>query len=116
MLGLMSTPADRIRDLIAESGMAQGDFAAAVGLDPSKMSKSLTGTRRFSSLDLARIAEHSKVTIDWLLTGEEPVLATAARAAVGSSAELALREAETLGELRETASRLGWPQPWRPVP
>ncbi|MDN5789408.1 MAG: XRE family transcriptional regulator [Micrococcales bacterium] len=111
----MTTSTDRIRDLIADSGLAQGDFAIAVGLDPSKMSKSLAGTRRFSSLDLARIAEHAKVTVDWLMTGEETPLALAARAAAGSSSELAIAEAERLCELRATASRLGWPQPFRPV-
>lgn len=112
----MNTPSDRIRDLIAGSGLAQGDFATEVGLDPSKMSKSLAGTRRFSSLDLARIAEHAKVTVDWLMTGEETPLALAARAAAGSSSEMAVAEAERLSELRSTASRLGWPQPFRPVP
>lgn len=112
----MNSPSDRIRDLIAGSGLAQGDFATAVGLDPSKMSKSLAGTRRFSSLDLARIAEHAKVTVDWLMTGEETPLALAARAAAGSSSEMAVAEAERLCELRSTASRLGWPQPFQPVP
>jgi Zn-dependent peptidase ImmA (M78 family) len=79
------------------------------------MSKSLTGARRFSSLDLARIAERSGVTVDWLLSGEEPPLATAARAASGSSAQRAVEEAGRLLELRGSASRLGYPQPWRPV-
>lgn len=111
----MTTSAERVRDLIADSGVSQGEFAAEVGLDPSKMSKSLTGARRFSSLDLARIAERSGVTVDWLLSGEEPPLATAARAASGSSAQRAVEEAGRLLELRGSASRLGYPQPWRPV-
>ncbi|MEP7161506.1 MAG: XRE family transcriptional regulator [Dermatophilaceae bacterium] len=112
----MDTPAGRIRDLIAESGLSQGSFATEVGLDPSKMSKSLAGTRRFSSLDLARIAERAKVTVDWLMTGEETPLTMAARAAAGSSSQRAIAEAERLCELRATAARLGWEQPWRPVP
>ena len=96
MVGLMDTAADRIRELIAGSGLGQGGFAAEVGLDPSKMSKSLAGTRRFSSLDLARIAAHARVTVDWLMTGEETPLATAARAAAGSSSETAITEAARL--------------------
>lgn len=113
---LMSTPEDRVRQVIADSGVSQGDFAAEVGLDPSKMSKSLSGARRFSSLDLARIAEIGHVSVDWLLSGEEPVLATAARAAAGSSAETAVAEATRLVELRASAARLGYPQPWQPLP
>jgi len=116
MLAVMNMPADRVRDLIAQSGHGQGHFAIEVGLDPSKMSKSLAGTRRFSSLDLARIADHAKVTVDWLMSGEETPLSTAARAAAGGSTETAITEAERLCELRATAARLGWPQPWRPVP
>ena len=112
----MTTPADRVRDLVASSGVSQGDYAQSVGLDPTKLSKSLSGARRFSSLDLARIAERSHVTVDWLLTGDQPVMATAARAAKGSATEVAVAEAERLVELRESAARLGYPQPYRPLP
>lgn len=112
----MTTPADRIRDLVSSSGVSQGDYAQSVGLDPTKLSKSLSGARRFSSLDLARIAERSHVTVDWLLTGDQPVMATAARAAKGSATEVAVAEAERLVELRESAARLGYPQPYRPLP
>ena len=112
----MTTPADRVRDLVASSGVSQGDYAQSVGLDPTKLSKSLSGARRFSSLDLARIAERSDVTVDWLLTGDQPVMATAARAAKGSATEVAVAEAERLVELRESAARLGYPQPYRPLP
>lgn len=112
----MQAPAERVRQLIEQSGQSQGDFATAVGLDPSKMSKSLAGARRLSSLDLARIAEHAGVSVDWLLTGQEAPLATAARAASGSPAAAATTAARTLVELRSSAARLGYPQPWRPVP
>lgn len=112
----MTPISERVRDLIADSGMSQGDFAADVGLDASKMSKSLTGARRFSSLDLARIAERCQVSVDWLLTGEETALSTAARAAAGSSSERAVAEASRLTDLRASAARLGYAQPWAPVP
>ncbi|WP_295697244.1 XRE family transcriptional regulator [Lapillicoccus sp.] len=111
----MSTPVDRVRLVIAQSGQSQGEFAVGVGLDATKMSKSLAGSRRFSSLDLARIAEHAGVTVDWLLTGEETAVALAARAAVGSSAQVAIAEAGRLIGLRESAARLGYPQPWQPI-
>ena len=81
----MPTTPDRVRDLIQASGLSQGDFALRVGLNDSKLSKSLSGARRFSSLDLARIAEICEVTVDWLITGDEPPLALAARTTGGSA-------------------------------
>jgi AcrR family transcriptional regulator len=44
-------------------------FAARIGLDPTKLSKSLRGIRRFRHEELARIAESFAVSIDWLLRG-----------------------------------------------
>lgn len=111
-LGLVSETTRRVRDLIADLGTSQADFAEAVGLDPSKMSKSLSGARRFSSLDLARIAEYANVTVDWLLTGEEPPFALAARAHAGSSSGTAIAVARRKAELRESAARLGHTQAW----
>jgi hypothetical protein len=47
----------RVLSLIEDSGLSRRAFAGEIGLDDSKLSKSLSGTRRFSSLDLARIAD-----------------------------------------------------------
>ncbi|MFP5346066.1 MAG: helix-turn-helix domain-containing protein [Actinomycetes bacterium] len=110
---MASTP-DRVRDLIQQSRLSQRAFAERVRLDESKLSKSLSGKRRFSSLDLARIAEASGVTVDWLLTGDEPQLAMAARSS-GGSAERAVREARRLTALRSDMAFLGFGQQWRPV-
>jgi Zn-dependent peptidase ImmA (M78 family)/transcriptional regulator with XRE-family HTH domain len=110
---LMPTIADRVRDLVRTSGLTQRDFAQRIGLDDSKLSKSLSGNRRFSSLDLARIAELCSVSVDWLLTGDEPPLALAART-TGGSAGTAIREARRLGTLRADLAELGFPQPWQP--
>lgn len=107
----MDNPIARVRRVIEATGLTQGEFAQKVGLDAPKLSKSLSGTRRFSSLDYARIAEIGNVTVDYLLTGEETQFAVAARAAAGAGREVALEEAERLTELRATATRLGHPQP-----
>ena len=48
---------DRVLSLIEASGLSRRAFAQDIGLDDSKLSKSLSGARRFSSLDLARIAD-----------------------------------------------------------
>lgn len=104
---------ERVRSLIADAGASQGEFARAIGLDAPKLSKSLGGTRRFSSLDLAKIADACDVSVDWLLTGEQKAFALAARSTRGSARE-AVEAAEDLADLRESATRLGYPQPWGP--
>lgn len=109
---MLSTP-DRVRDLIRESGLTQHEFAQRIGLDDSKLSKALGGSRRFSSLDLARIAELCTVTVDWLITGDQPPLALAART-TGGSAATAVQEARRLATMRSDLSDLGFPQPWHP--
>jgi Zn-dependent peptidase ImmA (M78 family) len=108
----MPTTAGRVRDLIQASGLNQRDFAQRIGLDESKLSKSLGGTRRLSSLDLARIAELCDVTVDWLITGEEPPLALAART-TGGRAGTAVKAAKRYSTLRSDITALGYPQPWR---
>jgi Zn-dependent peptidase ImmA (M78 family) len=109
----MPGTADRVRHLLRESGLTQHDFATRIGLDDSKLSKALGGGRRFSSLDLARIADLCRVTVDWLITGDEPPLALAARSS-GGSAGNAIREARRLSTMRSDIADLGFPQPWHP--
>lgn len=104
----------RVLSLIEASGLSRGDFARRIGLDDSKLSKSLGGTRRFSSLDLARIAEQYDVTVDWLITGEEAALAMAARATTGE-ARTAVEAARRYSTMRGDLASLGYPQAWRPV-
>jgi len=106
---------DRVLSLIEASGLSRGDFARRIGLDDSKLSKSLSGARRFSSLDLARIADECGVTVDWLVTGEEAALAMAARTTTGE-ARTAVEAAKWYSTMRGDLAWLGYPQPWRPVP
>ncbi|MHA5049918.1 helix-turn-helix domain-containing protein [Streptomyces sp. SD15] len=66
--------------------MSQAAFAEKVGLTPDKLSKSLAGVRRFTSLDLALIAEAGGRTVDWLLTGRDPLRPSfAARTTAGAA-------------------------------
>jgi hypothetical protein len=62
----------RVRTVISATGLSHAAFAARAGITPDKLSKSLNGVRRFSSLDLALIAEAGEVSVDWLLTGRQP--------------------------------------------
>jgi Zn-dependent peptidase ImmA (M78 family) len=85
-------------------------FAGEVHLDPDKLSKSLTGVRRFTSYELAVIAERGQTTVDWLLTGVEPEWrAVAARAqvrAVDSGLDSALRRADEIADVNGILQRL----------
>jgi Zn-dependent peptidase ImmA (M78 family)/transcriptional regulator with XRE-family HTH domain len=104
----------RVLSLIEASGQSRRVFAQDIGLDDSKLSKSLSGARRFSSLDLARIAQQFNVTVDWLVTGEEPEVAVAARTTSGD-ARTALEAAKRYGTMREDLAAFGWEQPWQPL-
>ncbi|MCR6482392.1 TetR family transcriptional regulator C-terminal domain-containing protein [Amycolatopsis sp. OK19-0408] len=69
---------DRIRGLVKAMPGAQREFAAAIGLDETKLSKALTGTRRFSPHELVRVAEHCGVTVNWLLNGSDDAVTVTA--------------------------------------
>jgi AcrR family transcriptional regulator len=60
---------ERVRHLFTHLACTQGDFAGRIGLDASKLSRSLNGARRFTLAELARIAEVGGVSTDWLLNG-----------------------------------------------
>src|SRR5262245_12389669 len=115
--------AERVRALIQESGLTQAAFAVKAGLDAPKLSKSLSGVRRFTSLDLAKIAEVGGTTVDWLLGVEKPTPALAARSEQrrGPAVEQAVERATTLAQARAGLIHFGNKrelpfQPGRPAP
>ncbi|MBP8537849.1 helix-turn-helix transcriptional regulator, partial [Streptomyces sp. MK37H] len=58
--------AERVRQVIGEAGCTQREFARRVVMDPSKLSRSLSGSRRFTVAELARIADAGNVDAGWL--------------------------------------------------
>jgi AcrR family transcriptional regulator len=74
----------RVRELIRSMPGAQREFAAAIGLDETKLSKALTGTRRFSPHELVRVAECCGVTVNWLINGSDDALTVTAIPAPGA--------------------------------
>ncbi|MGW7065455.1 TetR family transcriptional regulator C-terminal domain-containing protein [Streptomyces sp. NPDC054855] len=64
--------ADRVRKVIADAGATQREFARRIVMDPSKLSRSLGGTRRFTAAELARIADTGGVDAGWLLGTQLP--------------------------------------------
>lgn len=53
------------------SGCSQREFSRRIALEPTKLSKSLNGQRRFTAHELARVAEVGGVGLDWLLHGDD---------------------------------------------
>ncbi|WCC79590.1 helix-turn-helix domain-containing protein [Cutibacterium equinum] len=75
----MSEISERARQAVDQDGRSQIEVANAIGLSPSKFSKSLSGHRQFSALEVADLAETLGVSMNWLVTGEEDAPAIAAR-------------------------------------
>ncbi|MGJ7908530.1 TetR family transcriptional regulator C-terminal domain-containing protein [Actinopolyspora sp. H202] len=69
---------DRVRKVLRDNPLSQRAFAERIGLDATKLSKSLSGTRRFTPSELTRIAETGNVTVNWLINGSDEVETVAA--------------------------------------
>jgi len=61
----------RFRVALRDSGMAQREVSRAIALDETKLSKSLSGARRFRPDELFAFATVTGVTVSWLLTGTD---------------------------------------------
>lgn len=61
----------RVRQCITRSGLTQRAFAEQMGLDPPKLSKSLSGTRRFTTDELIRLSHVTGVSVNWLISGQD---------------------------------------------
>ena len=113
----MDMLANRIREAMRASGTSQRALAAAIGLDPPTLSKSLSGKRGFKPLELALISEELGIPVQHLLADHaedaEPV-SVLARVQPNSSpvAENALARVRQVLELNELLSDLGF----KPLP
>jgi len=95
----------RVNEVIERTGLSKKEFAQSIGIDGPKLAKSLANKRRFTSLELALIAEQGATTVDWLLTGDatrELVLAhRAAEHAIEASDQIGRQTIEMLVEKLE---------------
>ena len=70
-MSTMSEIADRIRSLVrSEQGLTQKSLALAVGMKPDALSRALSGERGLSIDELFAIANHFKVSVHELATGQ----------------------------------------------
>jgi len=84
----------RVRAAIRASGLAQRDVARHIGLDETKLSKALRGTRRFRPDELTQLASAAGVTVNWLLSGTDDA---ASMSAVPAATILPTRHSEDTG-------------------
>ena len=97
----------RVRRCIADSGLAQREFARRIELEETKLSKALRGTRRFGPSELVRIATVGGVTVNWLVSGSDSARGPAA---VPAAASLPRRVRETPEQVRRRQAivEVGW--------
>ncbi|MBD8019854.1 TetR/AcrR family transcriptional regulator [Brevibacterium gallinarum] len=84
--------AARVARALRDSEFSQVEAARHIGLDKTKLSKSLSGARRFRIEELSAIAELTGVSLDWLSRG---VTATAPASDAPASDALAAPQAST---------------------
>ncbi|MFI2236091.1 TetR family transcriptional regulator C-terminal domain-containing protein [Streptomyces chrestomyceticus] len=58
---------DRVRQVVDSLGCSRREFARRIVMDPSKLSRSLGGTRRFTLAEIVRVADIGGVDVAWLL-------------------------------------------------
>ncbi|MFD6998808.1 helix-turn-helix domain-containing protein [Streptomyces mirabilis] len=109
---------NRVRSLMQDAGMTQTQLAEAIGITRTKLSLSLSGDRRFSTFELAAIAEKFHTTVDFLVSGKSPLRAAlAARDDSDKSPgwEVAVKRAESLDETEAALNDLGIPPALSPL-
>ncbi|WP_315583590.1 helix-turn-helix transcriptional regulator [Actinomyces viscosus] len=60
----------RVKEVLGSRGLSQAELARSLDLSESALSKSINGTRAFSAVELAEVADRLDVSMHWLVTGE----------------------------------------------
>lgn len=94
-------PNTAARDAMTAAGLRHADVATHLGIDASKLSKSLSGVRRFGADELERLAEITGVAVDSLRPLSTPATGHAPSAARPREAEWAAR--------RRAIASAAWP-------
>jgi Zn-dependent peptidase ImmA (M78 family)/transcriptional regulator with XRE-family HTH domain len=110
----VDTLAERILTVIDNSDMTRAELAEHIGIDPTALSKALSGKRNFKTIEVALIAEALKVPVQSLLADDDEVIQAASLAArvqphASPAVEQALARAEEMIELDKLLAELGIP-------
>ncbi len=112
------TLAERVRIAMVKAHLSQQDLARILGVDPSAISRALSGKRNFKSLELALIAEALGTSVESLVRDGEPIGPAALAARVQPNAspvfEAALARVQAILDLDRLLNDLGY-QPGAPA-
>src|SRR5262249_11310112 len=97
----------RVRRAVQESGLTQQAFANAIDMDPTALSKVLSGRRRPSTLELALIAEVTGVSVTEVLAGAERGNARISARVQPDASPAVDRALSRVGDLLEIEALLG---------
>lgn len=106
-----ATMLDRIRTAVTTAGFTQAELSERLGITADKVSKSLAGVRKFTSTELATLAEVCRVTVEWIVLGDETARPKMAARVTQSAldAEASWVElADDLADAAATLKRLGY--------
>ncbi len=92
---------ERVRDILRRHPRSQRAFAELIGLEATKLSKSLAGTRRFTPAELTRIAEAGNVTVNWLINGSDEADTVAAAPRRSARTEVELTHSQDAGRYQQ---------------
>ncbi|MGH3435786.1 MAG: TetR family transcriptional regulator C-terminal domain-containing protein [Sciscionella sp.] len=98
---------ERVRELIRAMPEAQREFASAIGLDETKLSKAVAGKRRFSPHELVRVAGHCGVTVNWLLNGSDEA-STVSAVPMSTTRSMASRQGKPSAPARQRILETAW--------
>lgn len=92
---------ERVRSVLREHPDSQRELARRIGIDATKLSKSLSGTRRFTPAELTRVAELGNVTVNWLINGSDEAETVAAAPQRTARTTVDLPEAAEAGRYQQ---------------
>lgn len=75
--------AERVREAIHNTTLPQREISRRTGIDESKLSKSLRGTRKITGEEIVLLATATGVSTNWLITGDDATPAPTATPSPG---------------------------------
>lgn len=94
--------------VLQRTGTTEAALAELIGVDPAKISASLAGDRRFSTYELAAIAEHGGTTVEWLCGDEDGAWGSADDEPAEPNPRIQAAAAEMRAERTPTPERDGY--------
>ncbi|MGO1409794.1 MAG: helix-turn-helix domain-containing protein [Microbacteriaceae bacterium] len=99
----------RVRERLSrrQPKVSDGEFARSVGMEPTAFSRAMNGKRGFAPSELGAVAKELRVSLDWLMTGEDSFpVQVAARHSYAGNGEYAVENHEDAQSTIQTIKAL----------